>query len=163
MHVRNHSSVADPQNDDWMRSTAWATRMSSRTHPDHAPCRHFDVSSPYLSRRHQKALTRGRADHSGNILAAVTYFRPRSRRAADTSTNRRQGFLCLRTASVEQAVGRAVAAAVATTTFRRQLKTFGSSLPTDNGIQTDDCFMMCPRSSSRREGAIQIPQLQLQW
>jgi len=26
-------------------------------------------------------------------------------------------------------------------TFRRQVKTFCSSLPTDTGIQTDDCFV----------------------
>jgi len=36
-----------------------------------------------------------------------------------------------------------------TTAFRRQLKTFGSSLPMNTGIQTDDCFVMCPWSSSR--------------
>ena len=33
-----------------------------------------------------------------------------------------------------------------TTTFRRQLKTFRSILPTNTGEQADDCFVMRPRS-----------------
>jgi len=49
----------------------------------------------------------------------------RHRRAADTSTNRRQGFLCHRTASAEHAADRTEAAAV-DQHFRRQLKTFHS-------------------------------------
>ena len=41
-----------------------------------------------------------------------------------------------------------------TTTFRRQLKNFCSSLPTDAGIQTDDCFVV--RLLSSVGGAIQM-------
>ena len=36
-----------------------------------------------------------------------------------------------------------------TTFFRHQLKIFFSSLPKDTEMQTDDCFVMHPRSSSR--------------
>ena len=36
-----------------------------------------------------------------------------------------------------------------TTSFCRQLKTFSSSQPMDIGMQTDDCFVMHPRSPSR--------------
>ena len=36
-----------------------------------------------------------------------------------------------------------------TTTYSRQLTTFCSSLPTDTGKQTDDCFLVHPRSPSK--------------
>jgi len=49
--------------------------------------------------------------------------------------NRRQRFLCRRTASVEQAADTAEAAAVDRYTFRRQLKTFlFQSAYTDTGM-----------------------------
>jgi len=44
-----------------------------------------------------------------------------------------------------------------TNTFHRQLKTFCSSLSADTGKPTDDCFVMCSRSSVG--GAIQMTQL----
>ena len=51
------------------------------------------------------------AVHSGRVVhACLVVLRPR--RAADTSTNRRHGFLCHRTASVEQVADTAEAAAV---------------------------------------------------
>ena len=65
----------------------------------------------------------------------------RSRRAADTSTNRRQGFLCRRTASMEQAADRAEAAAIEHQ-FSSSTKQLCSSQPADTGIHTDDCFVM---------------------
>ena len=52
-----------------------------------------------------------RCGFAGSICTACfVVWRPR--RAADTSTNRRQGFLCRRTASVEHAADTAEAAAV---------------------------------------------------
>jgi len=55
---------------------------------------------------------------------------------------------CRCTASIGQAADSSEAAAV-DHHFRRQLKTFRSSLSTDTGIQTDDCFVMHPQSPSR--------------
>ena len=60
-----------------------------------------------------------------------------------------QGFLCLHTASVEQAADTAEAAAV-DQHFRRQLKTFLFQSVSDTGKQTERCFAMRPRSSSTR-------------
>ena len=81
----------------------------------------------------------------------------RPRRATDKSTNRRQGFLCRRTASMEHAADTAEAAAV---DHYFSPPHVCSSLPTDTGIQTDDCFVMRPQSSV--VGAIQTTQLQIQ-
>ena len=53
-------------------------------------------------------MSRRRA--SVNCTACLVVRRPR--RAADTSTNRRQGFLCRRTASMEHAADTAEAGAV---------------------------------------------------
>jgi len=58
---------------------------------------------------------------AGSGTACFVVWRPR--RAADPSTNRRQGFLCRRTASMEQ-VPIQLKLLRSTTTFRRQLKTF---------------------------------------
>ena len=66
-----------------------------------------------ISRRRTRAI----------CTACFVVWRPR--RAADTSTNRRQGFLCHRTASAEHAADRTEAGAV-DQHFRRQLKTFHS-------------------------------------
>ena len=73
------------------------------------------------------------------------------RRAADTSTNRRQGFLCRRTASTEHAANRAEAAAVDHDFSSPTAATVCSSLPMDTGKQTDDCFVMRCRWSQLRQ------------
>ena len=60
---------------------------------------------------------------SATLHQAACFVVWRPRRAADSSTNRRQGFLCRRTTSMEHAADTAEAIAV-NRQFRRQLKTF---------------------------------------
>ena len=59
---------------------------------------------------------------SSICTACFVVWRPR--RAADTSTNQRQGFLCRRTASMEHAADTVETTIRSITTFRRRLKTF---------------------------------------
>ena len=58
-------------------------------------------------------------------------------RVADTSTNRRQGFLCRRKVSMEQTADRAEVVAV-DHYFSSLTEQFWTSLPSDTGKQTDD-------------------------
>ena len=62
-----------------------------------------------------------------------------ARRAADSSTNWRQGFVCRRTASMEHAAERS------TTTFRRQLKTFQSQRPSYRPTIVSRCAVQATR------------------
>jgi len=92
-------------------------------------------------------------------IACFVVWRPR--RAADTSTNRRHGFLCRRTASMEQAADRTEAAAV-----DHYLSSSTENVPVPVFLWTPGKRLMIvllairPRSSVR--GAIQMAKLQLQ-
>ena len=83
--------------------------------------------------------------------ACFVVWRPR--RAADTSTNRRHGLLCSAAPRAWNRLPTQLKLLRSTTTFRRQLKTFCSSLQTDTGEQTDDCFVTRPPISSRQQRA----------
>ena len=82
------------------------------------------------------------------MICAAWFVVWRPRCAMDTLTNRRQGFLCRRTASMEQAANTAEAAAV-NHYFSSSTEKHSSCsiLPTDTGKLTDNCFVMHPRSS----------------
>ena len=69
--------------------------------------------------------------------------------ATDKLMNQRQAFLCRCTASMEQAANRAEAAVVDHYFLSPTENIPCSSLPISTGKQTDDCFVMCPQSSSK--------------
>ena len=79
-----------------------------------------------------------------DLYCVLRRWRPR--RAADTSTNRRHGFLCRRTTSMEHAADTAEAAAVDHYSLSSTENIFSSSLPTDTE-KIDDCCVMRLRSS----------------
>jgi len=78
-----------------------------------------------------------------------------TRRAADTSTNRRLGFLCRRTASMEQAADTAEAAEAVNQEVNQPFSSPAEEILFQSAWYTwkqiADCFVMRPRSPSSVE------------